>query len=125
MSGTETIQTQYGDVEIETVDCDSCGQTIAKEDANDFTLGHRDGYACDHCVDNGPISFPPTVDVILEPSEDYFFAVAFWPILFAFGTMDVLSGKTHDRGKEWHTGAVGTFLWIVLPLCLLIYFGVI
>ena len=58
MSKTETVHTEYGEVSIETVECDSCGNTIAKDDAQDFRMGDRHGYACSHCVDEGPISFP-------------------------------------------------------------------
>jgi hypothetical protein len=58
MSKTETVQTAYGETEIEVVECDSCGTTISTEQAREFTLGDREGHACEHCVDEGPISFP-------------------------------------------------------------------
>ena len=58
MSQTKTVQTAYGDVDVEVVECDSCGNTIGKDEAREFTLGEREGYACEHCVDEGPISFP-------------------------------------------------------------------
>lgn len=60
-SKTKTIETQYGTAEIEVVECDSCGQTIGKDDAVEFTIGSRDGYACQHCEQNGPISWPKKV----------------------------------------------------------------
>jgi len=67
MSQTKTVQTTYGEVEVEVVECDSCGQEIEKEEAyyfiirntknkDDFT-GQTEGWACEYCVDN-PISFP-------------------------------------------------------------------
>ena len=62
MAKTETVATQYGETTIEVVDCDSCGTTIAKDDASEFTLGDRDGWACQHCVDDGPLSFPEKIE---------------------------------------------------------------
>jgi len=124
MTDTETIQTAYGDVEIETVDCDSCGQTIGKDDANEFTLSDREGHACDHCVDNGPISFPPTVDFNVEPAEEYWLGVLLWPAGMIFISMDYHTDKAPKRLKEWHAGAVGALLWTTL-LLLLLHFGVI
>jgi len=64
MSKTKTVVTTE---EIEMVECSSCGQKIAKEEAyyfiirndknkDDFT-GQTEGWACQYCVDN-PISFP-------------------------------------------------------------------
>lgn len=68
---TKTAETIHGSVEYETVECSSCGQEIAKEDALVFAIGRgkkeryggvkikakKQGYACDHCADN-PIAFP-------------------------------------------------------------------
>jgi len=58
MSDTETVQTTYGDVEIDVVDCDSCGNRVAKDDTVEFTIGDREGRACRHCEGEGPVSFP-------------------------------------------------------------------
>jgi len=57
-SKTETVQTTYGDVEIDVVDCDSCGNRVAKDDTVEFTIGDREGRACSHCESEGPVSFP-------------------------------------------------------------------
>jgi len=122
---TETIETQYGTVEVETVTCDSCGQRIGKEEAHDFTIGDREGYACDHCVDDGPLSFPPSVDFNVEPAEEYWLGVLLWPAGMIFISMDYHTDKAPKRLKEWHGGAVGALLWTTLPLLLLLYFGVI
>jgi len=53
--------------EIEIVECSSCGQEIAKEEAHYFIIrndknkdgftGQTEGWACRYCVEN-PISFP-------------------------------------------------------------------
>ena len=64
MSKTKTIVTTE---EVEMVECSSCGQEIAKEEAHYFIIrndknkddftGQTEGWACQYCVEN-PISFP-------------------------------------------------------------------
>jgi Zn ribbon nucleic-acid-binding protein len=74
---TEKAVTAYGEVEYETVECDSCGHKVVKEDADRFVVGelqsekywddytkyefrqrrHQTGWACPHCRDD-PIAFP-------------------------------------------------------------------
>jgi len=54
----KTIPTEYGETTIEVVECSSCGAEVAKNDAEQFTLGDRSGWACEHCADTGPMSFP-------------------------------------------------------------------
>jgi len=39
MSDTETIASVYGEVEVETVDCDHCGQALIREDAVPVAVG--------------------------------------------------------------------------------------
>lgn len=81
MTETKTAQTVYGDVEYETVECDSCNNEVMKEEAFRFLLFGEEtlrqkidkydrteykfendtlieGWACEHCHENGPISFP-------------------------------------------------------------------
>jgi hypothetical protein len=58
---SHTISTQYGEAEINVYECDSCGNTIAYENTVEFTLGDREGRACEHCAETGPISFPERV----------------------------------------------------------------
>jgi len=123
---TETIETRYGSVDIETVECDSCGQQIGKEQANEFTLGDRDGHACDHCVDEGPISFPPSVDIQGKPRESIGFSIVLWPIILFMGLVRFAwDGEDDEWAYEYHNAMIATLLWTTLPLCLLIYFGVI
>jgi len=122
---TETIETQYGTVEVETVTCDSCGQRIGKEEAHDFTIGDREGYACDHCVDDGPISFPPSVDFNVEPAKDIFLGVVMWPILSTMSIPSFIAGSDNKRANEYAVSSLGALLWTTLPLLLLLYFGVI
>ena len=77
MSQTESITTEHGRIEYETVDCDSCGAEVAKEDADRFVVIHdlrdehdwtdytqyechdaTDGWICPYCADSGPLDVP-------------------------------------------------------------------
>lgn len=77
MSQTESITTEHGRIEYETVDCDSCGAEVAKKDADRFVVIHdlkskysytryneykvrdgSDGWICPYCADSGPIDTP-------------------------------------------------------------------
>lgn len=82
-STTRTVLTEHGEIDYETVGCDSCGAEVVKEDAFRFLLieqegireveewanftvwkvengGHATGYACPLCAesDGGPIDYP-------------------------------------------------------------------
>jgi len=69
--GNETVETVYGSVEVDTVECESCGETILREDAYRFGMSTNpykkinestyNGYACEHCANIGPASFPERV----------------------------------------------------------------
>jgi hypothetical protein len=61
--------TAHGEVEYETVTCDSCGTEVIESDAMSFQIGtqldkkySRDvyvtGHACQHCADVGPAAYP-------------------------------------------------------------------
>jgi hypothetical protein len=52
---TETVDLEYGAVEIDVIKCDSCGNTVAPEDAKPFTLDGEEGHACTLCAEEGPI----------------------------------------------------------------------
>ena len=95
MSQTKTVQTTYGDVEVEVVECDSCGNTISKDEAREFTLGNREGHACEHCVDEGPISFPSKYGSLDmgKTDEGRFPRFLFWapvdiPLVMIFGPFE-------------------------------------
>ena len=139
MTDMKTIQTAYGDVEIETVDCDSCGQTIGKEDARRFGLTseeqapnvrinetERCGYACSHCVDEGPISFPPSVDIAIKghSAEMPLTFILMWPV-FMIPTLVTTVFDDNKPAKEFTVGSVAAIIWTTLPLLLLLYFGVL
>jgi hypothetical protein len=121
MSQTKTVQTTYGDVEVEVVECDSCGNTIGKDEAREFTLGNREGHACEHCVDEGPISFPSKYGSLdMGESEDGRFprfllwAPVVIPLLMIFGPFD----NGHDptvQGAMWVAWAIT--IYAVLIAC--------
>jgi len=76
-SKTKTATTAHGTVEYETVECDSCGNEVAKSDAYRFLLFKqgRDpsfvkdddkqaaGWACPYCFDTAPIEPPSTTPI--------------------------------------------------------------
>lgn len=77
MSEKQVAGTAFGDVEYETVDCSSCGQTELKDEAKRFVIGGfeeefcnrlkfkkskvNDGWACRNCADDSPVGFPVSV----------------------------------------------------------------
>jgi len=79
-TATETVETRYGAVEIETVECASCEETVAKEDAHPFSIEHpvgsvrggewKEGYACPICADEGPASYPERVRGWALPTDE-------------------------------------------------------
>jgi len=115
-SDTHTAATAYGEVEIEVVECASCGTTVARDSAEPFTIGEepvvREGWACEHCADDGPAGFP--VDRMSDPNESLS-AVAMWPVLFPFGTVHVLVGtRVSDEIRPYIAGCLGTLVWLAL-----------
>ena len=60
---TEVVVTEYGEVEtdIEIVECDSCNETVRIDEANEFTIGKRSGWACKYCADVGPAGYPSDI----------------------------------------------------------------
>ena len=88
MSKTETVPTLHGDVEYEVVECSSCGNVVAKEDAKRFVIGdiltirhyasigkreyvfrtsdYQEGWACEYCRNDSIVDFPLTS--VTDPS---------------------------------------------------------
>jgi len=112
---THTVDTIYGEAEIEVVECSSCETEIAKAEAEPFTNGKgedkREGWACDHCASEGPADYP-----IAEQEEDRLVITAgAWPILFTFGVIDFAGGFSTPVPEHirWYvTGAFGALVWI-------------
>lgn len=114
---TEIVQTKYGDVEIETVDCDSCGNRVSKEDTVTFEIGSRKGLACEHCEKEGPISFPRLVLKLREFGTDPDRDSILYPLLFPYVYLivalinDVKNGRDTQfwRGFWWATVVLTTW----------------
>lgn len=89
---TETVVTEYGEVEtdIEIVECDSCNETVRIDEANEFTIGNRSGWACKYCADVGPAGYPSDIRQKFGFTED---DIGFLPMI-----------------------AIG---WIVIPVCMI------
>ena len=64
---TTTLDTQYGKMEIEIVECASCNNEILFDLAEEFTIGDNKGWACEFCK-GGPVDFPSDDDSEEAPS---------------------------------------------------------
>lgn len=133
-AATETVETRYGTVEIETVECDSCEETVAKEDAHPFGVwdndaapnerrneADRSGYACPLCAEEGPASFPGRVRGWVLPTEergDHEYGLAFHVGMAPFVLpIETIAGFTanSDQFSEGYATAVVTLLgWALL-----------
>jgi hypothetical protein len=127
MTETKQVQTEYGIAEIEVVDCDSCGNTVGKEQAKQFIIGDKEGWACEHCEQNGPISFPEKVQewALPKSKEDrgedmglfffLFFAVITLPLGTVAGFMEgedqFLQGYATASATYIVYGAIALGLW--------------
>ena len=122
---TETVDTLYGTVEIETVDCDSCGTTIAREEAYPFRIGEetataagcvREGYACPVCGDEGPAGFPERVREWAAPDSGRLplhVALALAPVALPIMTMEGFRG-TDDFTEGYATAVVTLVAWALV-----------
>lgn len=80
MTDRNTAKTVHGEIEYETVTCDSCGNEILQSDAKRFVIGdhvrtkswsgsgdelefrnYTMGWACEICQNNGPVEFPESL----------------------------------------------------------------
>jgi len=134
--GNETVETVYGSVEVDTVECDSCGDTILKDDAYLFyiedspnTLTANDkynGYACKHCADVGPASFPGqevSSDEDKMPILAALMLIVLYPFLAPFVSLvcivdrpfkdDVVSGYMYSFLATIFWGGLLTYLFIL------------
>jgi hypothetical protein len=117
---TKTVQTPYGDTTIDVVECDSCGAEVAKDDALEFTLGDRTGWACEHCYDNGPISFPEKVTEWTTPTDasgrNPAAYIALYPIFVFFVALDSMYEDNDLFANGYTVGVIATLLWVAVPL---------
>jgi len=114
---TKTVQTEYGDVEIDVVECDSCGIDVRKDKAKDFNIGQREGYACEMCEQNGPVSFPESTVNGFDGID--WFIIANYPVGVLLGVVFVLregSAALTNEGKGFITAILGTILWTCIVI---------
>lgn len=127
-TGTKTVETAYGTAEFDMVECDSCGQEVPAEDAVDFTIGDREGDACQLCADDGPIDFPEKVYDSL-PLEVVPMGIAFWPALvvavaLVYGQEDV-APEAEDFLTLMAVTSAGAVVWTVLAIFGALRLGVV
>lgn len=120
---TQTVETAHGTVEYETVACDSCGQEIHEDDAREFTIGDREGVACEHCVDEGPAEFPALdrdFDGLINPTM-----VGLHPLLVAFGYIlwSIEPESIDGEMRKYFQGSIATIAWTV-PIAVGLHFAV-
>jgi len=116
MSGdTEVIETMYGEVEADVVECSSCGNLVLEEDAKEFTLGDREGWACSICYDTGPADYP----LAERRTSTEFFGITMMAVLFPLSAW-ITAREASEKGKfVFFTGAVGATIWTLGILALL------
>jgi len=127
--GNETVETVYGSVEVGTVECDSCGETILRDDAYRFRMGppsnkgmssvEYNGYACEHCASVGPASFPERVVSSEEDKvglREPLMLTVFYPIvspMISFLTL-VDDPLKNDVASGYAYAFIGMVLWGLL-----------
>jgi len=127
--GNETVETVYGSVEVDTVECDSCGDTILKDEAYRFGMDtspnkrmndvEYNGYACEHCADMGPVSFP---DKIVSSDADSvslgqaLMLTVLFPIASPIISLAILMDGPHknDVASGYAYSFIGLVLWGLL-----------
>jgi hypothetical protein len=122
---TKEVSTEYGTTTIEITDCDSCGNTVAKDEAVEFTIGDRSGHACEYCANNGPISFPEKFVEWSLPTDKFGntgHVIAFFVMLAPVFLIPIFFDSIFAKKKKnyfaegYIYGVVAVLLWVVLPL---------
>jgi len=119
---SHTVSTQYGETTIDVYECDSCGNTVSHENTVGFTLGDREGRACEHCADTGPIGFPERVvnwslpkDEESDEEPGVVLFIAFAPIVLPIAA--IVGFRDGPPFVQGYAMAVLTLLvWVLLPL---------
>jgi len=129
MTDTRT-KTELRTVEVEVQDCDSCGNEAPVEEMAPFTIGEREGVACPHCVDEGPVEFPSrtvksTIRALAQGendkdvAEDLFLAVIF-PVSTPIALLMALNGELNNRGFGYLSGVLGALLWVGIAVVVML-----
>ena len=127
--GNETVETVYGSVEVDTVECESCGETILREDGYRFGMStnpHKkindskyNGYACEHCASVGPASFPERLrEYALPRGENGLFwgYVITAPALCPIVVSEALFTDVDEFYSGYFIAIVSVILWVAFSL---------
>jgi hypothetical protein len=117
MVETKTVETEYGTAEIEVVECDSCGNTVGKEEAKEFTIADRKGWACEYCAENGPLSFPEKVRKFALPSDgnaNTLFFIVSSPVLLPAMTFVGLFSPNNQFVEGYAMASITYIIYITL-----------
>ena len=125
----ETVETVYGSVEVDTVDCDSCGETILRDGAYRFGMDtspnkrmndvEYNGYACEHCAKVGPASFPERVvssDRDSVSLREALMLIVWFPIASPIISLLILvdGPRKNDVASGYAYAFIGLLLWGLL-----------
>ena len=116
---THTVETAFGPAEVETLECDSCGNRVAAENTVPFTIGNTDGRACEHCEATGPVSFPRRTLEFVTPTyvnqrgKEYslWFHIGAFPVIVFFGVVSGLFEDSDEFHDGYSTAAVSFLVW--------------
>lgn len=115
MSERKIVHTAYGDIEIDVVECASCGNEVAKKDAVDFVIGDQEKLACQHCAEEGPINFPSQRKKFSIKNKDGFIlmSVLFAPVFIPISTLIGISNQSNDFSEGYATAVLSILTWTV------------
>ena len=120
MSKTKTTTTAHGEVQYKVVECDSCGANIMEGDEYEFTIGDRNGVACEHCVNEGPASFPEKTyewsinNLSWDGKVDFLVILLLFPLLVPVSLIIAPTNSADDWDKGYATACFSAVLWALL-----------
>ena len=121
---TQTVQTEYGETSIEVYECDSCGNHVAHKETVRFTLGDREGRACKHCREAGPISFPEKIQQFALPTDDdkttgIAVYTIFGPLLTPAAFIDAFTSQKDPFAEGYAIATISTTVWVLVAIIIL------
>lgn len=133
MTETKKVETEFGTAEIEVVECDSCGNKVGKEEAKRFAIGERvpnprindaevNGWACEYCLDNGPLSFPqkvrnwtfPTEEKSSSDSDGLTFFIPFAFLMLPIGTIAGFNENENQFVKGYSVASITYIFYLTV-----------
>ena len=116
----ETVQTEYGDVEIEVGECDQCGQKVRADKLYEYEIDMgdevRSGTVCDFCASE-PVTEIPSYKRLFV-SDSMYSIVGGFVMVVAFPAVVwiVLGDQTIERSDKFFyiCSMVGLVVWLLL-----------